>query len=249
VTLDVLLSIALCSVRICPLRILDLSIGPYRIKFPIRVWPSLVEMAAISFSDVATLTGGAKCSLVSSCLGLSKAKLFGKFGCPPDVSADEVFGCCDGQDIGHKEASMMGAKCSWLAVSLQTKSGNFGRPPDSIDFSPCNHQRLEWSGNLCHGFQALIIDVSVGGAGEDLIIKVNLSPACSALKDILALSGRPPDWIVKCQSGFNGSLKHDSLRSPIPVAFGLGEALTGGAKCSVMASCGDFGRQDELLAQ
>jgi hypothetical protein len=70
-----------------------------------------------------------------------------------------------------------------------------------------------------------------------------------ALKDILALSGRPPDWIVKCQSGFNGSLKHDSLRSPIPVAFGLGEALTGGAKCSVMASCGDFGRQDELLAQ
>jgi hypothetical protein len=70
-----------------------------------------------------------------------------------------------------------------------------------------------------------------------------------ALKDILELSGRPPDWIVKCQSGFNGSLKHDSLRSPIPVAFGLGEALTGGAKCSVMASCGDFGRQDELLSQ
>jgi hypothetical protein len=93
----------------------------------------------------------------------------------------------------------------------------------------------------------LIINVSAGGAGEDLIINVNLSPACSALKDISALSGRPPDWIVKCQSGFNGSLQHDSLRSPIPVAFGLGEALTVGAKCSVMASCGDFGRLPESM--
>jgi hypothetical protein len=52
---------------------------------------------------------------VSSHLELSKAKLFGNFGRPPDVSADEAFGC-DGQDIGLKEASRM-------AVSLQAKSG------------------------------------------------------------------------------------------------------------------------------
>jgi hypothetical protein len=90
---------------------------------------------------------------VSSYLELSKAKLFGNFGRPPDVSADEAFGCCDGQDIGLKE--ILGAKCSRMTLSLQAKSGNFGRPPDSIDFSPCNRQRLEWS--LCQGFQASII--------------------------------------------------------------------------------------------
>jgi hypothetical protein len=53
-----------------------------------------------------------------------------------------------------------------MAVSLQAKSGNFGRPPDSIDLSPCNRQRLEWS--LCQGFQASITNVSAGGAGSKL---------------------------------------------------------------------------------
>jgi hypothetical protein len=57
------------------------------------------------------------------------------FGHPPGVSAVET--------------SMVGAKGSWIALSLQAKSGNFGRPHESIDFSHCNHQRLEWSGNLC----------------------------------------------------------------------------------------------------
>jgi hypothetical protein len=79
----------------------------------------------------------------------------------------------------------------------------------------------------------LISDVSAGGAGEVLIIKVNLSPACSALKDISVLfgklSGPRPDWIVKCLSGFNGSQHHNSLTM-------IGEASTGGANCSQILS-------------
>jgi hypothetical protein len=223
----------------------------------------LVEIRSPDFGCIGQDNGLGKASAVGlKSLTLSRGK-FGNFGHPPDVSAVET--------------SMVGAKSSWMALSLQAKSGNFSRPPESIDFSSCNHQRLEWSGNLCQRFQALISDVSAGGAGEDLIIKVNLSPACSALKDISVLFGklsgpRRPDWIVKCLSGFNGSQHHDSLTmigeastggakcsqilSPSPwfnrsqhhdSLTMIGEASTGGAKCSVRASCGDFGRPPESM--
>jgi hypothetical protein len=153
------------------------------------------------------------------------------------------------------EALTGGAKCSLTLQSLELL-GDFGFG-DSI--SPGSHF------DSCPDHDSLVamaaFSFSDHEAGCSLaLIHMELSKdkfgnfgrppdvsADGALKDISALSGRPPDWIVKCQSGFNGSLQHDSLRSPIPVAFGLGEALTVGAKCSVMTSCGDFGRLPESM--